>query len=132
MATVTVKDLKIISESDKTGEVCSVSFAYSVECDEAERALSKDGLLKFEIQATLLGYDDWFDDNLRDLPTGTDFYQCGDGQFKIGPVVIPCKVLDEDVGEDEIYVKVTATSVGAPGGKEYTAEGSSDTVTLDR
>ena len=132
MATVTVKDLKIISESDKAGEVCSVSFAYSIECDKTEQELSKDGLLKFEIRATLLGYDDWFDDHLRDLPTGKNFYTCGDGEIKIGPVVIPCKVLNEDVGEDEIYVKVTATSVGAPGGKEYTDEGSSDTVTLDR
>jgi hypothetical protein len=131
MATVTVKDLKIVSESDKAGEICSVSFTYSIECDKAEQALSKDGLLKFAIRASLLGYDDWFDDHLRDLPTGTDFYRCGDGEIKIGPVVMPCKVLDEDVGEDEIYVRVTATSVGAPGGKEYTAEGSSDSVTLD-
>lgn len=131
MATVNVRKLKITAETGKKGAVCSVSFAYSIKCDKAEQALSKDGLLKFKVQAILLGYDDWFDDRLRDLPAGTAFYKCGDGEINVGPVTIPCTVLNEDVGEDEIYLKVTATSVGAPGGKEYTAEGSSDTITLN-
>ena len=131
MATVTVKNLKIAKEADRGNELCFVSFSYSVECDPTEQALSKQGLLKFEIKASLLGYDDWFDDHLSDMPSGTNHYQCGDGQINIGPVAIPCSVLDEDVGEDEIYLKVTATSVGAPGGKEYTAEGSSNSITFN-
>ena len=129
MATVTVKNLKIAKEADRGNELCFVSFSYSVECDPTEQILSKQGLLKFEIKASLLGYDDWFDDHLSDMPSGTNHYQCGDGQINIGPVAIPCSVLDEDVGEDEIYLKVTATSVGVPGGKEYAAEGSSNTIT---
>ena len=35
---------------------------------------------------------------------------------------------DEDMGEDEIYLKVIATSMGAPGGDEYTSEGSSNSI----
>lgn len=132
MANLTVKNLKIISEADKDGEVCSISFTYSLECDGAEQVLSEAGLLKFEIRASLLGYDDWFDDHLGDMPTGSTYYKCGDGEINIGPVVIPCSSLNEDFGEDEIYLKVTATSVGAPGGKEYTVEGSSSSVTINR
>lgn len=129
MATITVKNLKITKDADKGNELCFVSFSYSIECDPTEQVLSKQGLLKFEIMASLLGYDDWFDDHLSDMPSGTNHYKCGDGEINIGPVAIPCSVLNEDIGEDEIYVKVTATSVGAPGGKEYTAEGSSDSIT---
>jgi hypothetical protein len=131
MATVTVKNLKIARDADKGNELCFISFTYSVECDRAEQVLSEAGLLKFEIRATLLGYDDWFDDHLSDMPAGSIFYTCGDGEINIGPAAIPCSALDEDFGEDEIYVKVTAESVGAPGGKEYTAEGSSDCITLN-
>jgi hypothetical protein len=129
MATITVKNLKITKDADKGNELCFVSFSYSIECDPTEQVLSKQGLLKFEIMASLLGYDDWFDDHLSDMPSGANHYKCGDGEINIGPVAIPCSVLNEDIGEDEIYVKVTATSVGAPGGKEYTAEGSSDSIT---
>lgn len=131
MATITVKNLKITKDADKGNELCFVSFSYSIECDPTEQVLSKQGLLKFEIMASLLGYDDWFDDHLSDMPSGTNHYKCGDGEINIGPVAIPCSVLNEDIGEDEIYVKVTAESVGAPGGKEYTAEGSSDCITLN-
>lgn len=130
MVTVKVKNLKIAKEADRGNELCFVSFSYSLECDSTEQALSKQGLLKFEIKASLLGYDDWFDDYLSDMPSGTNYYTCGDGEINVGPVAIPCSVLDEDFGEDEIYLKVTATSIGAPGGKEYTAEGSSSTITL--
>jgi len=131
MATVTVKSLKITKETGKARDICFISFTYSIECDPAEQVLSKEGLLKFQIRASLLGYDDWFDDHLRDMPSGSLHYRCGDGEVHIGPVAVPCSVLNEDVGEDEIYLKVTATSVGAPGGQEYTAEGSSDSITLN-
>jgi len=131
MATIAVKNLKITKDANKSNELCFVSFTYSVECDRAEQVLSEAGLLKFEIKASLLGYDDWFDDHLSDMPSGTNHYKCGGGEFNIGPVAIPCSILDEDFGEDEIYLKVTATSVGAPGGNEYTAEGSSDSITLN-
>ena len=131
MANITVKNLKITSESDKEGEVCFISFTFSIDCDRAEQVLSEANLLKFEIRASIMGYDDWFDDHLRDLPTGAIYYKCGDGDINVGPVVISCSTLNEDFGEDEIYVKVTATSVGSPGGSEYTVEGSSSSVTVN-
>lgn len=118
MATITGLTMTITRTYTATGDSCTVNYSYSLICDAKEEALGAG--LSFTVSFELWGKDGgWFnpDDPRGTPPYDTHTVNCGDTMpISRSFTLASCGTLDEDIGEDEIYLKLKVTpSVGLPG-----------------
>ena len=106
MAKITSVDMSIQRDSFSVGSICTIRYAYTLECDELETHNEMGYVVWTEL---------WGKELLGDR-------LLGDGAFDSHSVVadnlvrvrreygVPCKILNQKVGEDELYIKVKAES----------------------
>ena len=106
MATIDALTFTITRTSHPVGHICEVEYSYSLDI-EPERFLAGDG---FSVVVQLHAEDTVFDQFL-----GQRFYDAHvvDHQQAM-PVkrrfMVPCEVLDEELGVDRIYLKLIVKS----------------------
>jgi len=106
MAAVIDVDLEIDRISRSVGSVCSIKYSYTLVCDEAEVRLG----LGFTLWCELWGQDVFVDDVLGQLVYDTHTLAAAPRSMHTRSFIVPCSILDEDLGMDEVYAKVCATS----------------------
>lgn len=106
MSAVIDVDLEINRVSREAGSVCSITYSYTLICDEAEVRVG----LGFTVWCEVWGKDVFVDDVLGNLVYDTHTVQASPRSMHARSFIVPCSILDEDLGKDELYVKVCATS----------------------
>lgn len=106
MALVTDVKLSIERSSHTAGSICSILYNYTLICDPAEVDIG----LGFSVWCELWGKDVIVDDLLGDLMNDPHTISSRPQQIVSRSFQVPCSVLNEDIGEDEIYIRVHARS----------------------
>jgi len=118
MATITGLTMSIVQTYAPTGNTCVVNYSYTLNCNAEEEAL---GLaLSFSVAAELWGKDGSLftgaDDALGTPPYDAHTINCGSTMpITRSFTLANCALLNEDLGRDEIYLKLKVTpSSGTP------------------
>ncbi|MDH5229561.1 MAG: hypothetical protein OEZ58_12270 [Gammaproteobacteria bacterium] len=106
MAVLTDVMLSIDRSSYPDGSICSIHYSYTLVCDPQE-VQSEIG---FSVWCQLWGQDVLLDQMLGELMYDTHTLSARNRQKNSRTFVVPCKILNEDIGRDEIYCKVCARS----------------------
>jgi len=106
MAIISNVVLTIERATHADGSICTIFYSYDILCDAKEQELG----IGFSVWVELWGKDLLFDDLLGDLMYDTHSVSAQHRISQNRHFVVPCDILDEDIGTDEIYLKVNATS----------------------
>lgn len=106
MAAVTDVTLSIDRASFPGGSLCTIQYSYVLSCDDAEI----EDQAAFTVWCELWGKDMIVNDALGDPAYDSHTVPAAPRCSAARSFTVPCSVLDEDLGSDEIFVKVVAIS----------------------
>jgi len=102
-----IRDLifSIDRETHLADSFCSITYAYLFICvhEETEKKL------QYSVTVEIWGQDFFLDDHLGEKIYDPHVVLAAPAQKIERNFFVPCIVLNEDFGKDEIYIKVTAT-----------------------
>lgn len=106
MAKITSVDMSIQRETFGVGSICTIRYAYILECD----SLEIDNKMGYIIWCELWGKELLGEKLLGDAIFDSHSEQAGEVVRNHREFTLPCKVLNAKIGEDVIFIRVKAES----------------------
>ena len=106
MASLDSITFSITRISYSTGHICSIDYSYFLRIDEQEFERQE----VFDVKVELFGDDLLFDKHLGDVAYDTHVITVTEPMPVRRRFALDCKILNEAIGEDRVYIKIYAIS----------------------
>jgi hypothetical protein len=113
MATISNLSMNITRVTDTSGDTCTITYSYKLKCSDEENAIN----MSYSMGCEIWGEDIKYHDKLGSPPYTEHSAVCSTPPNEYTQSFeVDCSVLDEDWGEDEIFIRLNGRSAAAVGG----------------